>query len=905
MLQYEGAYVGLQSEPIELRGEACAIFFGQLCADGRAEDKGALAAELSLARVAAEAARDWQPVTPMRRAPDMGAPYASPALSRTETERLWPERRLEETAGGELYSFFTGHHTHVALAAKEAACRRPHGTILMSAQTPDALAENVLASTVYMPGVFASTTVIGNTSFHKGVSVARGYLNLQSHSGVRLYVRMEDEWRLLTMPAAFEMTVGGAVWHYLLGDGDRLTVNAFVRASEPDMTLSVRAVRRTYDSGSLPVGDGEQEWEHPILMTREGGSVTFGLPPEARASSPYPDWHMTATVFAREWTLGDDRVFFADGKARDETLTCVEVPASAGFAVQLHAALAREAFAPPLAPADPAAEAAAFERNLARMTGGLRMDGADPGLARLRELLPWYVHNASVHMASPHGLEQPGGAAWGTRDVCQGPFELLYAFGHYALARQVLLRVYAHQSARSGQWPQWFMFDRYPIAADNCHGDVFLWPLKCVADYLLETGDDAVLAEPLPYADRAEPETLLAHVGRAAALLSARRQPGRALLTYAGGDWDDTLQPADPAMAEKLVSSWTQALACQTAQRLSEALERPAPELAKSLRAQADALAKAFLTHLVRNGQIAGFLLRDGERDLPLLHPGDDRTGLRCRLLPLTRSIIAELVDANQAQRNVEQIDRYLACPDGVRLMDRPANYDGGEAKLFRRAEQAANVGREIGLMYVHAHVRYVEAMAKLGLAKRAWEGMLAVAPPLLNESVPNALPRQSNLYFSSSDGDFADRYAFAAGYDRLRAGTVGVLGGWRLYSSGPGICLRTLTECVFGVRRVENDVVIDPVLPAELTGCALGCTLFDRPWTLRYRRRRRRQRTGDLRRPRGAHRSPCQPLPARGRAHRAGDARGAARRYAGNPCGITPTRIKEKRPYEYHDAGH
>jgi len=380
------------------------------------------------------------------------------------------------------------------------------------------------------------------------------------------------------------------------------------------------------------------------------------------------------------------------------------------------------------------------------------------------------------------------------------------------------------------------MFDRYPIAADSCHGDVFLWPLKCVADYLLETGDDAVLAQPLPYADRAEPETLLSHVRRAAALLSARRQPGRALLTYAGGDWDDTLQPADPALAEKLVSSWTQALACQTARRLGEALRRPAPELAESLRRQADDLSEAFSAYLVRNGQIAGFLLREGERDLPLLHPEDSRTGLRCRLLPLTRSIIAELVDADQARRNVEQIDRYLACPDGVRLMDRPADYDGGRAKLFRRAEQAANVGREIGLMYVHAHIRYVEAMAKLGLAKRAWEGMLAVAPPLLNESVQNALPRQSNLYFSSSDGDFADRYAFAAGYDRLRAGTVGVLGGWRLYSSGPGIYLRTLTECVFGIRRVENGVVIDPVLPAELTGCALGCTLFDRPWTLRYR---------------------------------------------------------------------
>ena len=28
-----------------------------------------------------------------------------------------------------------------------------------------------------------------------------------------------------------------------------------------------------------------------------------------------------------------------------------------------------------------------------------------------------------VHYLSPHGLEQFGGAAWGTRDVSQGPTE--------------------------------------------------------------------------------------------------------------------------------------------------------------------------------------------------------------------------------------------------------------------------------------------------------------------------------------------------------------------------------------------------------------------------------------------------------------------------------------------------
>ena len=34
--------------------------------------------------------------------------------------------------------------------------------------------------------------------------------------------------------------------------------------------------------------------------------------------------------------------------------------------------------------------------------------------------------------------------------------------------------------------------------------------------------------------------------------------------------------------------------------------------------------------------------------------------------------------------------------------------------KIFRRAESAAFFGREIGLMYVHAHLRYGEALATL-----------------------------------------------------------------------------------------------------------------------------------------------------------------------------------------------
>lgn len=55
-------------------------------------------------------------------------------------------------------------------------------------------------------------------------------------------------------------------------------------------------------------------------------------------------------------------------------------------------------------------------------------------------MVPWYVHDALVHYASPHGLEQYNGAAWGTRDVLQGPFELFLTAQRFDLNREILLK---------------------------------------------------------------------------------------------------------------------------------------------------------------------------------------------------------------------------------------------------------------------------------------------------------------------------------------------------------------------------------------------------------------------------------------------------------------------------------
>src|SRR5262249_4557063 len=123
-------------------------------------------------------------------------------------------------------------------------------------------------------------------------------------------------------------------------------------------------------------------------------------------------------------------------------------------------------------------------------------------IARLNDILRWYTHNALIHFTTPFGLEQYRGAAWGTRDVCQGPVEFLQATRNFEAIRSTLVTVYSHQLEQRGDWPQWFMFDRYwDIYAPDSHADVAIWPLKAICDYVESTGDLSVLDEEIPFTD--------------------------------------------------------------------------------------------------------------------------------------------------------------------------------------------------------------------------------------------------------------------------------------------------------------------------------------------------------------------------------------------------------------------
>ena len=182
-------------------------------------------------------------------------------------------------------------------------------------------------------------------------------------------------------------------------------------------------------------------------------------------------------------------------------------------------------------------------------------------------------------------------------------------------------------------------------------------------------------------------------------------------------------------------------------------------------------------------------------------------------------AILENMLSPEQARTHLGLIEAHLLGPDGARLFDRPLPYRGGPEQLFQRAETSAFFGRQIGVMYTHAHLRYAEALAHLGEAQRFFDALCRSHPLGLRERVPSASLSQSNCYFSSSDAAFTDRYEAGRVYGRVAAGSVALNGGWRIYSSGPGIAIGLVVGSLLGVRRGKSVLIVDPVMPPALDG--------------------------------------------------------------------------------------
>jgi cellobiose phosphorylase len=860
--QHEHAMVVIQDAPVRLAPHTAIDlgFFGWFEADHPAVTSTAdlafvdkaltlpeagLKSERSVAVSGARAAATLFSARPMLTSLD---------LSEAEVMALFGNdlRQVERADDGLLLSFFTGVHRHVVLRAKELRVLRPHGHIVRTGcqLTPE---EASLTSTMWMAGVFNSMLTQGHVSINRFLSTTRSYLSLLRAHGQRIFVELPDGYALLGVPSAYEMTPNGCRWIYKHADG-LIAVRSWASSARHALYLCVDVLAgapcRLLLSHHIALNGDDGAEAVPAQFERDADGVVIRPVPESEIGHRFPTGSFRidagqGTVIER---TGGDELLFIDARSRQQPyLTLVTEKATAvSFRITGHLIPTGDAIE---AVADFAAEQGRAEQFWRDMTGALTLHppARSPlvgDVARLQEMLPWFAHNAMIHYLAPRGLEQYAGGGWGTRDVTQGPAEMLLSLGQWEPVRDLLMRVYAAQNP-DGDWPQWFMFferERH-IRPGESHGDIVLWPVLALAEYLLASEDASLLDEVLPFfqpqgSDQTEPATLWAHVERALSVMAARVIPGTHLAAYGHGDWNDSLQPADPAMRERLCSAWTVTLHYQTLTTLARAMRRLGrAALAAAFEASAAQVRADFQRLLIVGETLAGFAYfhPDGRIDY-LLHPRDEHTGIHYRLLPMIHAIMNDLLTPDQARTHVSYIQQHLLAPDGARLFDRPPPYRGGVSQYFQRAESSAFFGREIGLMYMHAHLRYAQAMARYGDAEAFFLALRQANPVGIRAVVPAAALRQANCYYSSSDAAFADRYEALAHYDRVKTGAVALEGGWRIYSSGAGIAMRLLHQCFLGLGKEKPVLRIDPVIPASLDGLQVEGELAGRKVQISYR---------------------------------------------------------------------
>lgn len=828
---------------------------------------------------------DWQTGDYLHGQTLIGSPFTALELDDSEIELLFPNRYEEEREDAQLLSFFKDTYEHVVLQAKELRVERPHGHILMGGHRKSPT-RTMMTTTSYMYGLFNAQVVTGNTNFNKLITHARNALNVTKTSGQRIYVELDGQYRLLAMPSAFEMGFNYARWYYKTSDDVLIVTNeTTVDQAELKLHLHSEAGKSYRYLITQQISMNMNEYELPYRMQTLDGSLLFRADPEAPSSRIYPQLEYRMLLEGADMSIGDERLLHSAAQPGEASLVVLALKPSSEWELTIQGLLHGEDKDDEISHRQPVLSERAhpsaqpdrlarlrrpnsstqsavcsdrlkhFEQKreqyrgyLADLLQGFRLTQAGQEtdeLFRTNAVAWWYTHNMLVHYSVPHGLEQYGGAAWGTRDVCQGPVEFFMATQQFDEVRSILRTVFSHQYEDTGHWPQWFMFDDYTqVQQEESHGDIIVWPLKVLADYLTATRDYSILEEKVPYMDRERltftphSVTVLEHALKELEYIQKHFLHDTHLSAYGDGDWDDTLQPANAELKQYMASSWTVALTYQAVERLASALAAADsfPVLVRELQSMAKGIRQDFDQYMLSDDVIPGFIyMKQPGQMKRMLHPSDTETGIAYRLLPMTRSMISELLTKEQAQAHEAIIHEHLLCPDGVRLMNRPASYQGGVSSRFKRGEQAANFGREVGLQYVHAHIRYVEAMAKLGRPEQAWNGLQLINPVGLRHAVPNAALRQSNAYFSSSDGAFYDRYEAEQQFEKLRTGEAPVKGGWRIYSSGPGIYLGQLITSCLGIRQEGGDLVLDPVLPDTLDNLELRFAFAGHEILFRY----------------------------------------------------------------------
>ncbi|MDY0252792.1 MAG: hypothetical protein RBR30_00120 [Tenuifilaceae bacterium] len=741
-----------------------------------------------------------------------------------------------EVIKDQTLSFFSDDKNHIVLKAKELMVDRPHGHI-MQAKTGLVPDENIMSTNTFAYGVFNSHLTQGNTNFNILLSVCSSQFNTAIETGQRIFVRIDGKSYLLGVPSAYEIGLNHSRWIYKFGS-QTFQVRSWTSKTAPQVNLDFKVIQ----------GD-----KVDLLITHHfdeanGWQVSTGLSGREFIVKP-----KTESLIASKFPNAQFRIIVQDPTAEfkiyeDDQISnsffALDVKKTSTFCMSFLGEVRTASKPIEIRDTDDQWLKDCNDARLEwqKLSLNLSLLGKQKDIAAINEIIPWYGMNALTHYLTPYGLEQFGGAAWGTRDVSQGPIDLLLNLEKYEEVKQVLRVIFSNQNPDGG-WPQWWMFDSYKsIRAHEAHGDIIYWCIIALSNYIKITGDIKILDEVIPYYSEkpsleVEKTPLSEHVDRLIKMIVGSFIPGTSLVPFGGGDWNDSLQPVNEELAQRMISSWTVEMSYQAFSQYQKVYELVGDQTkATELKEICGRIKTDFNNHLIKDGIVAGYGLVEKDNTISvLLHPSDKTTRIQYSVLPMNRGIISGIFTKDQAQHHQVLVEQHLKGPDGARLMNRPLKYQGGIQKIFQRAESSTFFGREVGLMYVHEHIRYAESLAIMGKAEAFIKALRQAIPVDYREIVPCGDIRQSNCYYSSSDVVFKSRYDADERYEQVKEGKLTLRGGWRVYSSGPGIYIGLVISRLLGLRAEYGNIIIDPVLPKSFNGFSAGMNFMGKSVEIVY----------------------------------------------------------------------
>jgi cellobionic acid phosphorylase len=294
------------------------------------------------------------------------------------------------------------------------------------------------------------------------------------------------------------------------------------------------------------------------------------------------------------------------------------------------------------------------------------------------------------------------------------------AFIRPAAARAAFLHALGQQEANGAMPDGILLFEGAELKYINQipHTDHCVWLPVCLRAYLDETGDAAILDEPVTGHD-GQTKSVFARISMAMDWLLHKRDR-RGLSFIEQGDWCDPMNMV--GYKGRGVSGWLTVAAAYALRLWADiCTERGDDRLAAHFAAGCADMNAAANTHLWDGAWYARGITDD---DVIFGVAGD--TEGRIWLNPQSWAILSGAPGAEQTAAMLAQVDAQLATPYGVQMFAPPFS---AMREDVGRVTQKHPGSAENGAVYNHAAAFYVYSLYTIGEPDRAWDALRKMLP--------------------------------------------------------------------------------------------------------------------------------------------------------------------------------